>query len=55
MDTVIRGVLSVSTFFDGIKEKVRGHNKTIVFPESSDERVLTAVSRFASDEVIRRF
>jgi len=43
----------VSTFFDGIKEKVRGHNKTIVFPESSDERVLTAVSRFASDEVIR--
>ncbi|MEK5340936.1 phosphate acetyltransferase [Weizmannia sp. FSL W8-1119] len=53
MDTVIRGVLSVSTFFDGIKEKVRGHNKTIVFPESSDERVLTAVSRFASDEVIR--
>nr|WP_100229142.1 phosphate acetyltransferase [Heyndrickxia coagulans] len=53
MDTIIRGVLSVSTFFDGIKEKVRGHNKTIVFPESSDERVLTAVSRFASDEVIR--
>ncbi|MDL5041662.1 phosphate acetyltransferase [Heyndrickxia coagulans] len=53
MDTVIRGVLSVSTFFDGIKEKVRGHNKTIVFPESSDERVLTAVSRFAADEVIR--
>ncbi|UZH05468.1 phosphate acetyltransferase [Heyndrickxia coagulans] len=53
MDTVIRGVLSVSTFFDGIKEKVWGHNKTIVFPESSDERVLTAVSRFASDEVIR--
>lgn len=49
----MRGVLSVSTFFDGIKEKVRGHNKTIVFPESSDERVLTAVSRFASDEVIR--
>ncbi|AEH54906.1 phosphate acetyltransferase [Heyndrickxia coagulans 2-6] len=45
--------MSVSTFFDGIKEKVRGHNKTIVFPESSDERVLTAVSRFASDEVIR--
>jgi len=43
----------VSTFFDGIKEKVRGHNKTIVFPESSDERVLTAVSRFAADEVIR--
>lgn len=43
----------MSTFFDGIKEKVRGHNKTIVFPESSDERVLTAVSRFASDEVIR--
>lgn len=43
----------MSTFFDGIKEKVRGHNKTIVFPESSDERVLTAVSRFASDEVIQ--
>lgn len=43
----------MSTFFDGIKEKVRGHNKTIVFPESSDERVLTAVSRFAADEVIR--
>nr|WP_205421914.1 phosphate acetyltransferase [Heyndrickxia coagulans] len=45
--------MSVSTFFDGIKEKVRGHNKTIVFPESSDERVLTAVSRFAADEVLR--
>lgn len=43
----------MSTFFDGIKEKVRGHNKTIVFPESLDERILTAVSRFASDEVIR--
>ncbi|WP_258433426.1 phosphate acetyltransferase [Heyndrickxia coagulans] len=53
MDTVIRGVLSVSTFFDGIKEKVRGHNKTIVFPESLDERILTAVSRFAADEVLR--
>jgi phosphate acetyltransferase len=46
-------VLSVSTFFDGIKEKVRGHNKTIVFPESLDERILTAVSRFAADEVLR--
>jgi len=43
----------VSTFFDGIKEKVRGHNKTIVFPESLDERILTAVSRFAADEVLR--
>ncbi|MEZ0118244.1 UNVERIFIED_ORG: phosphate acetyltransferase [Heyndrickxia coagulans] len=43
----------MSTFFDGIKEKVRGHNKTIVFPESLDERILTAVSRFASDEVLR--
>lgn len=43
----------MSTFFDGIKEKVQGHNKTIVFPESLDERILTAVSRFASDEVLR--
>lgn len=43
----------MSTFFDGIKEKVRGHNKTIVFPESLDERILTAVSRFAADEVLR--
>ena len=43
----------MSTFFDGIKEKVQGHNKTIVFPESLDERILTAVSRFAADEVLR--
>lgn len=43
----------MSEFFDTVKQKVRGHNKTIVFPEGLDERILTAASRLASEEVIR--
>ncbi|WP_018661284.1 phosphate acetyltransferase [Heyndrickxia acidiproducens] len=43
----------MSAFFDAVKQKVKGQNKTIIFPEGLDERVLTAASRLASEEVIR--
>ena len=38
--------------FSGLKEKVAGKGLTIVFPESSDERILRAVSRLHSEQIL---
>lgn len=38
--------------FDSLKQKIKGQNKTIVFPEGADVRVLGAASRLAADGLI---
>lgn len=43
----------MSDLFSIVKEKVKNKNKTIVFPEGLDERILTAVGRLASEQVIK--
>ena len=43
----------MSDLFTAIKEKVSGKQIKIVFPEGLDERVLTAVSRLASEGVLQ--
>lgn len=39
--------------FDSLKQKITGKNKTIVFPEGEDPRVLGAASRLAADGLIK--
>ncbi|MBB3908253.1 phosphate acetyltransferase [Anoxybacteroides rupiense] len=39
--------------FSILKQKVTGKNISIVFPEGTDERILTAVSRLAREQVLR--
>ncbi len=39
--------------FDSLKQKINGQNKTIVFPEGADVRVLGAASRLAADGLIK--
>ncbi|WP_203639808.1 phosphate acetyltransferase [Levilactobacillus wangkuiensis] len=39
--------------FDSLKQKINGQNKTIVFPEGEDPRVLGAASRLAADGLIK--
>jgi len=39
--------------FDSLKQKINGQNKTIVFPEREDARVLGAASRLAADGLIK--
>lgn len=39
--------------FDSLKQKINGKNKTIVFPEGADKRVLGAASRLAHDGLIK--
>lgn len=43
----------MSDLFSSVKEKLTGNNKSIVFPEGLDERILTAVGRLASEQVVR--
>ncbi|NSL52978.1 phosphate acetyltransferase [Calidifontibacillus erzurumensis] len=43
----------MSDLFSIVKEKVRNQNKSIVFPEGLDERILTAVGRLASEEILK--
>lgn len=38
--------------FDILKEKVKGWNRKIVFPEALDSRVLAAAGRLASEEIV---
>ncbi|WP_062108376.1 phosphate acetyltransferase [Bacillus niameyensis] len=38
--------------FDILKEKVKGWNRKIVFPEALDPRVLAAAGRLASEEIV---
>jgi len=42
----------VSDLFSILKQKVAGKKVTLVFPEGLDERILTAVSRLASEQVL---
>lgn len=43
----------MKNLFSIVKEKVQLANKTIVFPEGTDERILTAVSRLATENVLK--
>jgi phosphate acetyltransferase len=43
----------VSDLFSTLKEKVSGQQIKIVFPEGLDERILTAVSRLASEGILQ--
>ncbi len=40
------------SLFTGLKDKVSGHQLKIVFPEGLDERILTAASRLASEQIM---
>jgi phosphate acetyltransferase len=42
----------VSDLFSVLKQKISGKNLKIVFPEGLDERILTAVSRLASENIL---
>ncbi|SHG68192.1 phosphate acetyltransferase [Ornithinibacillus halophilus] len=42
----------MSNLFDELTAKIKGTNKTIVFPEGLDERILTAAGRLASEGVL---
>ncbi|PLR79001.1 phosphate acetyltransferase [Bacillus sp. V3-13] len=42
----------MSDLFTGLKEKVSGQNKKIVFPEGLDERILAAAGRLAAEKVL---
>jgi phosphate acetyltransferase len=44
---------SAAAFMSGLIERARRLNKTIVFPEGSDPRVLEAASRLARDGVVK--
>lgn len=39
--------------FDSLKQKINGQNKTIVFPEGENERVLGAASRLVADGLVK--
>ncbi|MEJ6400276.1 phosphate acetyltransferase [Nicoliella lavandulae] len=39
--------------FESLKQKVSQSPKTIVFPEGTDERIITAASRLASDGIVK--
>lgn len=41
-----------SDLFSALKEKVMGKHRKIVFPEGLDERILTAVSRLANEQIV---
>lgn len=47
------GGTTVRNLFTIVKEKVQTANKTIVFPEGTDERILSAVSRLGAEKVIK--
>ena len=42
----------MSDLFTSLKNKISGQNMKIVFPEGLDERILTAASRLASEQVL---
>src|SRR5690606_38400704 len=42
----------MSDLFTDLKEKLRGQNRKIVFPEGLDERILRAAGRLAREEVL---
>ncbi|GAA6236755.1 phosphate acetyltransferase [Apilactobacillus micheneri] len=42
----------MSNLFDGLRNDIKGKNKKIVFPEGSDERIIEAAVRLASEDLI---
>lgn len=42
----------MADLFEGLKEKVTGWDRKIVFPEALDSRVLTAAGRLAAEELM---
>lgn len=42
----------MSNLFDGLRNDIKGKNKKIVFPEGSDERIIEAAARLASEDLI---
>jgi phosphate acetyltransferase len=42
----------VSDLFEGLKQKISGHNLKIVFPEGLDERILKAAGRLAEEKLL---
>ncbi|WP_059171796.1 phosphate acetyltransferase [Bacillus sp. FJAT-27445] len=42
----------MSDLFDGIKQKISGHNLRIVFPEGFDERIVKAAGRLATEGIL---
>ncbi|WP_105957086.1 phosphate acetyltransferase [Apilactobacillus quenuiae] len=42
----------MTNLFDGLRNDIKGKNKKIVFPEGSDERIIEAASRLASENLI---
>ncbi|AVR00618.1 phosphate acetyltransferase [Oceanobacillus sp. M65] len=43
----------MSQLFDQLKERVSSNNKSIVFPEGTDERILTAASQLGAEGVLK--
>jgi phosphate acetyltransferase len=43
----------MSPLFDQLKERVSSNNKSIVFPEGTDERILTAASQLGAEGVLK--
>ncbi|MCZ3392895.1 phosphate acetyltransferase, partial [Enterococcus faecium] len=39
--------------FEGLKSKIKGQNRTVVFPEGEDVRVLAAAIRLADDGLVQ--
>jgi len=42
----------MSDLFEGLKQKISGRNVKIVFPEGTDERILTATARLAEENIL---
>ena len=42
----------MSDLFTALKDKVTGQNVKVVFPEGTDERILTAASRLATEKIL---
>ncbi|MFX3617620.1 MAG: phosphate acetyltransferase [Sporolactobacillus sp.] len=42
----------MTDLFDELREEVKAHKPVIVFPESDDERVISAVLRLATEEIV---
>ncbi|GAQ17167.1 phosphate acetyltransferase [Oceanobacillus picturae] len=43
----------MSPLFDQLKERISSNNKSIVFPEGTDERILTAASQLGAEGVLK--
>ena len=51
--TILKEVMDMADLFTALKNKISGKGLKIVFPEGLDERILTAVSRLAKEDVLK--